>query len=179
MKVTRMLLRATAAIACATLAVPATATLPTPPQAQAAREAQAFLFNAGAGDIFEITTSMMAIQNSRNADVRAFASMLIAHHTELTNAALAAAKAGGVMPPPPELNAQQKAMIGQLMAAAPANWDRVYLQQQVPAHQMALTMMQGYARNGDNASLRQAATGAIPRVQQHLARAQALLRSIG
>ncbi len=164
-----------ALLAGAAVAAPAAATLPTPPQAAATQQALAYLHHGGAGDVFEITTSMLAVQKSTDPQVRAFARMLIDHHTMLTNAALAAAKAGGVMPPPPELSPAQKVMIGELIQAAPAAFDRAYLQQQVPAHQMALQMNQGYARSGDNAALRQAATSAVPRVQDHLAQAEQLL----
>jgi len=157
------------------LAAPAQATLPTPSQGAAPREAQAYLFHAGASDVFEITSSMMAIQNSRNPEVRAYASMLIEHHTRTTNAALATAKSAGIMPPPPELTPMQKSMIGQLANASPAAFDRTYLQQQVPAHQQALALVSGYARNGDNQALRQAASGVAPIVQQHLDQARQLL----
>lgn len=174
----RSVLWATATVAALSLVAPASATLPTPPQGQAAREAQAYLHHGGAGDVFEITTSMIALQKSQDPQIRAFASMLIADHTMLTNTALAAAKAGGVMPPPPELSPQQKAMIGQLLASAPGSFDRTYLQQQVPAHQMALQLQQGYARSGDVASLRAAAGAAVPKVQQHLAEAQTMQRTI-
>lgn len=157
---------------------PAYATLPMPPAAAATRDSQAFLFHGGAGDIFEITTSMIAIQHSRNSQVRAFAHMLIADHTNLTNTNLATAKAAGVIAPPPELTPAQKAMVTQLLAASPADFDRTYLSQQIPAHQMALQMMQGYANGGDVPQLRQAAASAVPVIQGHLASAQQLLGSL-
>jgi putative membrane protein len=160
------------------LAAPAAATLPIPPQAAATREAQAYLFHSGAGDAFEITSSMLLLQKSQNPQVRAFATMLIADHTMLTNAALGTAKGAGVMPPPPELSPVQKAQITQLINAAPAAVDRIYMQQQVPAHQQALTINQGYSRSGDNPSLRQAASSAVRKVQQHLREAQQFLRSV-
>ena len=156
----------------------ATAQLPTPPQSAATSQAMAYLFYGGAGDIFEITTSMMAIQHSQNPQVRAFATMLIDDHTRLTNNALATAMAAGVTPPPPELSPAQKAMIGQLIAAGPAGFDRAYLSQQVPAHQMALSMNQGYAAGGDVPALRQGAQAAVPVIQGHLAQAQQLLASV-
>ena len=65
-------------------AVPATATLPTPPQSAATQQANAYLFHAGAGDVLEITSSMVAIQKSQNPQVRAFATMLIDHHSRTT-----------------------------------------------------------------------------------------------
>lgn len=166
------------ALASLALTVPASATLPTPPQAAAMQQAQPFLFYAGAGDAFEVTSSMILLSKSTNPEVRAFASMLIDHHTRTTNLALATAKAGGVMAPPPEMSAMQKGMIGALHAAAPAAIDRLYLQQQVPAHQQALSLMSGYARSGDVPTLRQTAQGAVPIVQGHLAQAQSLLRMV-
>lgn len=167
------------AITAVFTAVPsAAATLPTPPQAAAPQQAQPFLFYGGAGDVFEITTSMIALQHSQNPQVRAFASMLIGDHTNLTNTSLATAKAAGVMAPPPELSPMQKGMITQLIAAAPADFDRTYLSQQVPAHQMALQLMQGYASGGDVPQLRQAAASAMPMVQAHLAQVQQLLGTI-
>lgn len=167
-----------AALGAATLiAAPAAATLPTPPMAAATQQAQPFLFYAGAGDVFEITSSTILLNKSTNPQVRAYASMLIDHHSRTTNLALANAKAAGVMAPPPEMSAMQKGMIGALHAASPAAIDRLYLQQQVPAHQQALSLMNGYARGGDVPTLRQTAQGAVPIVQGHLTQAQALLRS--
>ena len=170
-----------AALAIATTvavaSVPAGATLPTPPQSAATQQAQAYLFHAGAGDVFEITSSMILLNKSSNPDVRSFASLLIDHHSRTTNLALANAKSAGVMPPPPELTPMQKSMIGQLHAATPAAIDRLYLQQQVPAHQQALALQSGYARSGDTPALRQTAQGAVPIIQSHLTQAQQLLRS--
>ena len=153
-------------------AVPAAAQLPTPPMSSAPSQAQSYLFYGGAGDVFEITSSMIALQKSQNPQLRAFASMLIDHHTRLTNGALDTAKSAGVMAPPPELSTEQKAMIRQLIAASPATFDRTFIDQQIMAHQQALTLQSGYASGGDVPALRQAAQGAIPTVQEHLAQAQ-------
>jgi putative membrane protein len=65
-------------------------------------------------------------------------------------------------------------MIDQLIAAGPADFDRVYLQQQVPAHEQALALHSAYAAQGDTPQLRVAATGAVPIVRQHLEQARAL-----
>ena len=166
-----------AALAATTASVPAMAALPTPPQAAAVAQADAYLFHAGAGDVYEITSSMILLQKSQAPAVRDFASMLIDHHTQTTNMALTAAKAGGVMPPPPELSSAQKALIGELVAATPFTIDRVYLTQQVPAHQQALMIQQGYAARGDVPTLQQNAQAAVPVVTAHLQMAQQMLSS--
>src|SRR6476661_7610390 len=158
-----------------TVSSSAGAELPTPPMAAAAQRADAYLFYGGAGDIFEISTSMMAQQHASSPQLKAFATMLIADHTNLTNGALAAAKSAGVMPPPPELSPMQKDMITQLTAAGPG-FDQVFLQQQMTAHSEALQMQSGYAANGDVPALRSAAASAVPIVRGHIAQIQQMLR---
>ncbi len=147
----------------------------TPDLAQAMRQAQPDLFKAGQSDVFEISTSQMALQKSRDPAVRAFATMLIDHHSRTTNLALAAARTAGVTPPPPVLDARQRGMIDQLMAAPTAEFDRTFLSQQVPAHQEALALHSGYAQGGDTPQLRTVAQSAVLIVQGHLERAQQLL----
>lgn len=159
----------------AAMASMAGATLPTPPQAAATSRADAYLFHAGAGDVFEITSSMILLSKSQNPAVRSYASTLIDHHTQTTNLSLAAAKSAGVMPPPPELSPQQKAQLGALHAAAPAAIDRLYLTQQVPSHQQALAINNGYAQGGDVPALRQTAGSAVPIITAHLEQARQLL----
>ncbi len=166
---TLTLIRSAAAAAVLTFSLPAAATLPTPSDAAAPRQAQAFLFKAGGSDIFEIVTSQMALQHSVNPAVKAFASMLIADHTKATTDALNAAKSAGVMAPPPELSPMQKSMIAQLAATPPAQFDRVYLSQQLPAHQQALALVRAYANGGDTPALRQAASALVPVVEGHIA----------
>lgn len=103
--------------------------------------------------------------------------MLIGEHTNLSNTALATAESAGVVPPPPVLSASQMGQITQLTSAG-ASFDRVYLQQQVAAHQVALGTMQSYAANGDTPALRQVATSGVPAIQGHLARAEQLLATV-
>lgn len=173
------LLKPFAALALCLAATPAVSQMPPPPMSASMSQAIPYLFRAGESDVFEITTSQIALQKSRNPQVRQFASMLIDHHTRTTNLALAAAKSAGIMPPPPVLDADKRAQIGQLLAAAPANFDRTFLGQQVPAHEVALQLHTGYARSGDAAQLRRTAQGAVPIVQSHLQQARRLLGGRG
>lgn len=166
---------AAAAIGLLLASSPALSQMPMGPDPTVAqRQAMPYLEMAGQGDVFEITSSQIAIMRSRNPAVRRFATMLIDHHSRTTNLTLAAAKAGGVMPPPPALDAQHRAMIGQLLSAPAAEFDRTYLMQQVPAHQTALTLQTGYSANGDVATLRGTAKDAVPIIRRHLEQAQAL-----
>ena len=165
---------------CLSLAAPVAAQLQPPPAPPEARtQAQPFLMAAGQSDVYEITSSQIALEKSQAPALRRYATELIAHHTMTTNAALKAAKAGGVTPPPPVLNAQFRALISELQGAAPGEFDRLYIGQQIPAHQGALDLQTAYGRGGDVAALRTAAKGALPYIKQHLAQAKAMRKAMG
>ncbi|WP_375404786.1 DUF4142 domain-containing protein [uncultured Sphingomonas sp.] len=138
-------------------------------------QAVPFLMEAGQSDTFEISSSQVALKKSRDPQVRRYATMMIDHHTGTTNQALAAAKAGGVTPPPPFLTAPYREMIAELNAAAPVDFDRIYLGQQVPSHRGALELQTAYAAQGDVPPLRATAKAAVPIVRQHLTDAERMM----
>ena len=158
--------------ALAALLLAASCIVPSVASAQAnpaaTSQAMPFLEEAGRSDVFEITTSQIALMKSQDAHVREFATGMIRDHTGTTNASLAAAKKAGIMAPPPVLNEAQRAQITALLAASGTQFDQLYWQQQLPAHQAALQLMQGYASGGDTPQLRAVATAAVPIVQGHL-----------
>jgi putative membrane protein len=123
---------------------------------------------AGASDLFEIQSSQLALSRGQRAETRQYAQMLVTHHTQTSQATMAAARAAGMNPPPPMLMPMQQRMMDQLRRASAANFDRVYLTQQIPAHEMALALHNNYATNGDTPSLRSTAATALPLVRQHL-----------
>jgi putative membrane protein len=137
--------------------------------------APGFLAQAASGDQFEIQSSQAAQQLSTNAAVRNFAAMMVADHTRLSHAMAAAAQSARLAPPAPAMLPPQQAMWDQLRACGSgANCDLAYRQQQIQAHQNALTLFQNYATSGDVPAIRTAAAQAIPTIQSHLAMAQAL-----
>ncbi|VUF13340.1 DUF4142 domain-containing protein [Methylobacterium dankookense] len=79
--------------------------------------------------------------------------------------------AGTLVQPNPE----QQAMLAELSAApAGAQFDRLYVSQQLKAHQMAIGMTQAYAQTGPNPALRTYAQQALPVYQMHYEQAQRL-----
>jgi putative membrane protein len=133
----------------------------------------AFVDNAGQGDMYEIQAAKIAEEKSKSADVKAFAKMMVADHT-----ALAAemkpliAKAGKTAPT--ELDQRRKGFLDNLSAATAAAFDKTYIDQQVAAHEETLSLMKGYADNGDNPDLKAAAAKTAPKVQAHLNKAKAI-----
>ena len=137
--------------------------------------APGFLAQASSANEFEIQSSQLALQASQNQAVRNFANLLISDHTRLGQQVAAAAAAGGAMVPPPGMLPAQQSALAQLQAAGTGpNFDIAYRQAQIDAHNQAIQLMQNYAASGDVASLRTAASQAIPMMQMHLQQAQML-----
>ena len=63
-----------------------------------------------------------------------------------------------------------------LKAVKGADFDKLYISQQIPAHEAALQLMQGYAATGDNEAVKGFATKTAPVIQHHLDAAKALAK---
>jgi putative membrane protein len=156
-------------------AADAAATAPAPPAAPAAPTAAEFVSKAAATDMFEIAEAKLALKHASSAQVKKFASMMIADHTKSTAALKAAiAKSGQTLTPPATLPADMQSKVDALGQTAARDFDKAYLADQVGAHQMALGVMQAYAAGGDVADLKTFATDTTTVVQQHLTRATTL-----
>lgn len=157
------------ALASATAALPVVAqTPPPPPPAEAKSQAMPYVMASGQSDLYEINSSQIALQKSQNPAVKRFATMMIRDHQKTTANTMAAAKKAGLTPTPPMLDAGATASINELQTAAPGDFDRIYLAQQMPAHQAALDLQQSYASGGYQAALRANAKAAAPIVKRHL-----------
>lgn len=146
---------------------PGRATDPTPEQAMG------YVMKAGASDLYEIQSSQIALRKSRNPQVRSLASMLIMHHRTTTRDVTAAARRDRLRPMPPMLEPHQRAMIADLNRAS-RGFDQAFLDQQRTAHGEALRLHMNYSERGDSPALRRAAAGAVPIIQRHIERIDAI-----
>ena len=146
-------------------------TPPPPPPAEAKTQAAAYVDAAAKSDMYEIESSKLALQKSSNPKIKAFANMMIRDHTKTTAATKAAATKAGLNPPPPAPDAGITTSLSELQGASAVDFDRLYLGQQMPAHQAALDLHQSYAANGDQPALKASAKAAVPIVQRHIAMA--------
>ena len=139
---------------------------------------QRFVTAAAQSDEFERRAGHLAERMAVSNRVREFGAMMVQDHTKTTEDLKAAIRRSGhTPPPPPPLRPDQERMLGDLRGAG-RNFDFVYLQQQVRAHQEALNLMQDYARDGRNAVITEAARNTVPLVQHHLDMAQRLQSSV-
>ena len=133
----------------------------------------AFVTNAAISDMYEIEAGQIAQKKGQSADVKAFGKMMVSDHTAMSNEMKPLITAAGKTAPA-GLDERRKGLIDNLNAASAAVFDNVYLSQQEAAHSEALTLMQGYADNGDDAGLKGAAAKAVPKIQAHLDRVKQL-----
>lgn len=136
--------------------------------------APGFMAMAASSDQFEIQSSQMALQMSRNPQVRSYAQTMIDHHSRTTAELAQLAQANGLAPPPPVLMPQHQAMLDRVRSAAPGDFDATYKREQIASHQEALSLMRNYASSGDLPPFRDFAARTSPIIEQHLSMAQTL-----
>jgi len=134
-----------------------------------------YVATASASDMFEIESSRLAQEKAQDADVKAFARMLVTDHEKSTvDLKTAAAQAQPPIPVSPAMTAEQQANLQALQGASGADFDTLYLSQQIPAHEKALALVQAYAASGDAAPIKQHATTVSGPIQRHLEEARKL-----
>lgn len=126
-----------------------------------------YVMKAGAGDLYEITSSKLVL-HSTNPKLKSFASMMIDNHMKSTAMVKTAATKSGLKPKAPALTAKQKADIAALKAASGADRDALYVTQQKAAHQEALALHQDEAATGTAIPLKTAAKKIVPVVEKHI-----------
>ena len=134
-----------------------------------------FVNIAAKSDAFEIAAAKLALKNGVSKEVKAFATDMIAAHTESTaKIKSAAAAASPALTPDATLTADQNDDLAELGKKTGAEFDEAYIDGQVEAHQDALATMRDYAEKGDTPSLKTAAGEIAPNVQKHLDHAKML-----
>jgi putative membrane protein len=132
-----------------------------------------FVANAAQSDMYEVEAGKLAQARSKTPDIKAYGKMMVDGHTATTAEMKPLAAAAG-QTPPAGLDERRQGLIDNLKTATETDFDRVYVDQQVAAHQEALTLHSGYAANGDDAGLKAFAAKTAPVVQMHLDKANGM-----
>jgi putative membrane protein len=123
-------------------------------------------------DKFEIAAGRIALERARSPAIRDFAADMIAAHSE-SSAELKVASdstlTGRMVTPPPNFDPRHQNMYNELTSSFGRRFERIYLAQQLDAHQEALDYLEGYAANGRVPELQRFARHTIPVVRDHLA----------
>ena len=144
----------------------------------AADTAAGFVSRVALGDMYEVASGRIALQQSQNNDVKRFAQMMVDDHTRTSNEIRAAIAQQGVQVALPEqMDEPRRNLINDLNSAAPEDFDDRYIDQQIQAHETTLGLLRDYARSGDNPAFRDWASRTAPAVENHLQMARGLKRT--
>lgn len=155
--------------------------------AMARPTADEFRHKAMASDAFEIASSKMALGLSQNAEVKAFAKMMIRDHTLTTEHLLPGSgmtKAEIEKKSVPGTDGKYDAndlvdqshadMLTTLGSKKGKDFDSDYMSDQVSGHKDAVSMFEDYARHGDRKSMKLWARKTLPTLRMHLAKAETI-----
>ncbi|NBB62875.1 DUF4142 domain-containing protein [Pseudomonas sp. ODNR1LW] len=137
-----------------------------------ANTVEGFVAGLATGNLYELQSAEIASTKSSSADVKALAAMIEKDHTAAGEKLAAAAPN---MALPTALDERRKGLIDNLNATTAGDFDKVYLTQQVAAHNETLTLLNGFDDNTDSPELASLARELIPTVTAHRDRAQTLL----
>ena len=147
-----------------------TVPLPQTPPSVSAQD-QKFMDQAASSDLFEIQSSQLALQRSRNPRTRSYAQHIIDDHTMASQRLAQLAQANGITLPTGLDPEQQRAL------AAIQNTRRIfdseYFRQQALAHQAAIRTYETEANSGYNNDVKLFAQQTLPTLQEHLQIAEA------
>jgi putative membrane protein len=142
------------------------------PAPMAVTSAAEFVPTATSSNLFEIESSRLALQNSRDPQVRRFAQQMIRDHNLATRRMAMVVRRSGMPMPPPAMTARHQAMLATVQGAS--DFDAAYVSAQLMAHQEAVALFSSYSSNGDDPRLAAFAGQTLPVLQMHLDHVQAL-----
>ncbi len=135
------------------------------------KTADSFVENATISDLYERTAARTALRRSADPQVQMVARQMLSDHytsTHQLQAALEMNETRGVAIPQEALDTRRETMVTHLNEAPDDAFDKTYLDQQVLAHEEAVSLMRSYRDGGDNPQLRSFAAGTAPVVERHL-----------
>lgn len=140
---------------------------PTPAATTAPHSTEALITGVTLTDLYQVQAGKIAEAKAQSPEVKALAKTMVTDHPAMTNQMKHLFATTNVKAPT-ELGPRGKAMIEALNTASPAEFDRLYLEQQQAAQEAELALLKGYAENGESKDIKPAAAKAAPRTQAHL-----------
>jgi putative membrane protein len=137
-----------------------------------------FIKGAAIGGKFEVMSSQLALQKSKNKSVRDFAQKMVNDHSKADKdlkATLTNNKIG--IKPPTQLDRTHQELYDNLKNKTGADFDQAYINAQVGAHNEAVTLFRDYQRVGGDAALKDFASRTLPDLEKHETRIKEIQES--
>jgi len=139
----------------------------------------AYVSSALMGDLYDVQAANIALERSKSEAVRTLAQEVRTEQAAArkTLEALAAAETPSLVLPG-VLDQRRQGLIDNLQKAAPADFDRIYLDQLIAAHEEAQTLNWSFSDHSDTPGLVKNALTVRPQIEARLAQARNLRRSL-
>ncbi len=149
--------------------------LAAPPAADApaAGSDEDFVKTASGAGLAEVNFGNLALGQTTNADVKAFAQHMIDDHSKANEELLKVANKDNFTPAE-RMGPKDREMFTKLTGMKGADFDHAYVQSQLAAHKEAVALFQSEAKDGKNADLKAFAEKTLPTLQHHLDMVQKL-----
>lgn len=142
------------------------------PAAALDKNDEAIVMGMARANIAEIEAAKLALSNSDNTTVKAFAQQMIDDHTKALNDVATVAKSKGLTLPG-DLDAKHKAMAAELGKLKGSAFDKRYMAQAgVADHQQVHAKLKKDQAEAKDADVKALATKMLPTVEQHLTMAK-------
>ena len=122
----------------------------------------------------EIAAGNMARDQAEDQEVRDYADMMVTDHTAMNQQVQDAAGTADAATPAPDPTAT-----AELQGQTGADFDRAYIDMMVMDHQKAVAIFENAAQNASTDEAKTLATNALPKLRDHLQRAQQLQQRLG
>src|SRR5438034_145503 len=144
-----------------------TTTAPSVMDATAEVKAKSYVQQTTVDDLFAAQSSELALQKSKNPQIRSFAKNVLKDHQDSSRELKQTLEVAKVDAPPANaLDPEHQQLIDSLKSSSGGEFDRKYLKMQMEGHQQALETQVDYRLHGDN-----------PKLQDYAARASTMVQS--
>jgi putative membrane protein len=134
-----------------------------------------FVTAAATSDMYEVTAGKIALQRAQSPDVKAFAQKMVDAHTATTEKLKSILASNDIkITPPAHVDNRRQGMLDDLRGAKATDFDHRDIAQQIAAHKEANILFRGYAKDGDNAAIKDFAAKTDKDINMHLSMAQQL-----
>ena len=134
----------------------------------------AYVAVAGANNLFIVKAAEIAREKAQRPEVRQFAETMLAEHQEDIEQLLETARAAGLEAFPPGMMPMHWERLRRLERSSGSRFDRVYVDQQIEALEVALELHRNFFTNGNGTRLKTFAQAEWPEASERLEQARQL-----
>jgi putative membrane protein len=133
-----------------------------------------FISTAAAAGEFEIAASKLAVTKASIPDVKLFAQQMITDHEAAAEALKAAAMKAGRAAPTAGMDEEHARQVEELKTASGPAFDKLYVEQQLKAHEDAVALFTAYSKSAEGGPVKQFAEETLPTLEKHLTHVRGL-----